>query len=544
MAIRINFNPMSVRAHASLNRADRAMGMVLDQMSSGIRLRRSADDPAAMVVANAVRYHRTGVDRAVANAEDGVNMLQTAEGGMDQLSGILIKLRSLALAAANVGVQDRTQLQALQAELDNGIGSITRIAEQTSFTGVNLLAGGLAGNTLSDDAREVYSELANDWTKIPGGVVEGSTVTMAWAAGSDLQRDSVGVTLTSGALPAAADAALLGLNQNGVASLANPGSVTVTGALGSTTIAITATTTIQDLVSSINSSSSVIGAIAAYDATTGKLTVESSSFGPGNLQITSTAMDGGTVGLLDSDTATVANTFLTPAATRTIDLTYDYDKGPPTLSRTVTLTQDATSPGGRTFRNLLGGPELVAPFTGFDPGAFSLTARDTSDGQIGAEIRAPGIAHTATRSSPVVLQVGPAASQRVVLEISDLRAGALGRGAGLANLGLGSLQDLVDARTLVDGDPQQALALIDAAIDEVGLARGRSGALQANTVERVQDSLRVNAEALTAFESSLRDVDMAKESAEYARVQVMLQAATAMLAQANQVPQTVLQLLK
>jgi flagellin len=135
-----------------------------------------------------------------------------------------------------------------------------------------------------------------------------------------------------------------------------------------------------------------------------------------------------------------------------------------------------------------------------------------------------------------------------------MRAGALGTSAGIQvvlsatppdpSRIYASVQDLVTNQALINGDANTALAVIDAALQEVARSRGAVGTLQANTVERVMDSLRVSSVNLREFESTLRDVDMAAESAEYARVQVMLQAATAMLAQANQVPQTVLQLLK
>jgi flagellin len=96
----------------------------------------------------------------------------------------------------------------------------------------------------------------------------------------------------------------------------------------------------------------------------------------------------------------------------------------------------------------------------------------------------------------------------------------------------------------LSGNGDEALAVIDAALAEVNRARGSTGALQGNTVERVMDSLQVSSVNLRDFESTLRDVDMAAESAEYSRIQVMIQAATSMLSQANQVPQTILQLLK
>ena len=213
----------------------------------------------------------------------------------------------------------------------------------------------------------------------------------------------------------------------------------------------------------------------------------------------------------------------------------------------VLHSQDARTLA-RSWRVLRPGVRLVSisgpPYPAFAPGALSLTVRDTTDGGVGAATLPASTALGGTRSGTTGFQIGALSSQRVTVEIADLRAGALGFSANLNTAGLGSLDDLVSAGAIVNGRSQEVLEVIDAALAEVNRVRGATGSLQGNTVERVMESLRGSAVNLRDFEGLLRDVDMAAESAEFSRVQVMIQAATAMLAQANQVPQSVLQLLK
>lgn len=522
MTIRVNYNPMSVLTHRNLVGSDRLMSGILDRLSSGERLRRSADDPASMVVANAVRYHRTGITRAQSNAEEAVTMLQTAEGAMDQISQVLQRVRSLAVAALSTATMDAAQASALQTDLEAGIRSITTIATSTSYGGNQLLDGTLRDMTLSDEAKAFHSRLMPDWRRLPGGISDGSSLTIRPATG---QLTKSSTTLSYGpATPGSAPATAL------------TGTLDVTGPEGTVAIAIPPGTTIDGLVSTINAHAARTGVRAAYDETTGDITVASGSYGSAPFSVSS-------VDVVDLPFSTFNSAF-----DQTIDVEYVDASG---ATQIVTLAQDPTSPGGLTFTNIAGGPEAVEPYSAFAPGAFSLTVKDTSDGSLLSAIDPAGADVTATRAGTTAFQIGALSSQRVTVEIPDLRAGALGSSAGMAALGFASLDDLL-ARTgppayagsLVAGDASETLAMIDAAIAEVNRARGNAGALQGNTVERVMDSLQVSTQNLKEFESILRDVDMAAESAEYARVQVMIQAATAMLAQANQVPQTILQLLK
>ena len=144
-------------------------------------------------------------------------------------------------------------------------------------------------------------------------------------------------------------------------------------------------------------------------------------------------------------------------------------------------------------------------------------------------------AFTATRQSSFFFQTGGQSSQRTRFEIADLRSGALAQDIDGA-VQLGSLADIRDEGALFNGNGEEALMLIDAAIEECLLQRGRVGALQEHALQSNLSSLRVEIENLGAAESRIRDIDFAEESAEYARLNIMYQAATSMLAQANQVP--------
>jgi flagellin len=237
----------------------------------------------------------------------------------------------------------------------------------------------------------------------------------------------------------------------------------------------------------------------------------------------------------------VTNSFATAATNQTVQLDY-IDAGG--TARTLTLTQDPDSAGGLTFTNVLGGPEGVAPFTAFDPGAFSVTFLDTSGGTSGTTMTLSAGSYGALRQSTTFIQTGSLANQTTLIDIPDMRAGALGRTANLAVNGYASLQDLLTSSALTTGNTDSAFAVIDAAIAEVNAARGNAGAIQANALESSLNSLRVSFENLTSSESQLRDTDFAAESAAYARHNIIYQAATAMLAQANQIPRSILDMLQ
>ena len=161
----------------------------------------------------------------------------------------------------------------------------------------------------------------------------------------------------------------------------------------------------------------------------------------------------------------------------------------------------------------------------------SITLTDAAVTTTGTSTDAVGVTSGAT------FQIGANQNQTASVSIQSMAADQLGVDGGT------TIQDLSSGQFLVNGRAQDAIATIDAAIDDVTNVRGELGAFQSNTLQTNVNSLRVSMENLTAAESTIRDVDFAAESAEFTRSNILIQASTSMLAQANQLPQNVLQLL-
>ncbi len=548
MTLSVNFNPGANRVHRNLVVAERQVNGSLSRLSSGERLSSAADDPSALVIANNLRYQTSALSRATQNVEEGTSMLQTAEGAMDEISSLLQRVRSLALDAANDGVNDASRLTALQTDFNEAVASITRIAENSSFGSLKLLQGAMAGNELTSAAKDFLTGINDNAAALPGGIQPGTPLTVTAAAPVTLDRSRTQVTLTTGpAVGAPTGTTLLqNLYQNGTQLDSFGGNVIVTGPKGSATVAVGPTTTINDFVALVNAAGSTTGVRAAFQAgaSNGTLMIESSSYGSGALTIESASMSTGGVGLMDSAPGVPAtNTFTTAGTAQTINLGYTDRNG---TARTMTLTQDPLSPGGLDFVNATGGPESTAPFTAFEPGAFTVTVKDTAtiSGTAPTTFVLPTGSYVANRTSSTKIMTGALASQQVTIDLPDLRANALGHTAGLAASGMPSLQSAVSQGALLNGLSDNALRLIDASIDEVSIARGKQGSIISSSLETTLSSLRGTITNLTSAESNLRDTDFAQESANFTRNNIAYQAAMAMLAQANQVPQTVLQLLQ
>jgi flagellin len=545
MSLAIVNNTSAAFASLSLNNATQALQSITNDLSSGVRIHTAGDDPSGIVLANGMQTTISGLTQASQNNQSGISLIQTADGAMDQISSTLLTMRTLAVNAANAGVQDPQSLSALQDELNQAASSITAISTDTSFANEPLLDGSLDDDRIDTGSTAVLSSVNQNATLLPSGVATGSVLTATAAGPQTLSHSTVQVTLTGTTTPLPGSTLIQGLTQNGTALGATANKTyTVTGPLGSQTLTLYPSSTINDVLAEVNAYTAQTGARASYDPSTGALTLASTSFGAGPLSVTSQDMSGtsANIGLFDSDTTGVTpNTYATAATNQTLTLTYTDSSN---ATHTVNLVEDPTSPGGLTFTNPAGGPEAVPPYSVYDPGAFSVVVNDTSGGGITGTVSIPAGNYTATRHSTAFIQTGDQADQTSPLDIPDMNAAALGHTAGLASTGLASIQDLVTTSALSSGNATQALAVIDAAINEVSLARGQLGSLQADGLQTALSSLQVTTTNLTTAESQIRDTDMAQESAAYARENIIFQSATAMLTQANQVPQTVLSLLK
>jgi len=144
MALRINHNITALDAWRNLTNTTRKMSGTMEKLSSGFRVNRASDDPAGLVISEQFRAQIAGLNRAVQNSEGSINMIQTAEGALNEINNLLVSMRELAIHAANEGFNDDNQLAADQAEITNAISTITRISQNTQFGTKKLLDGSAA----------------------------------------------------------------------------------------------------------------------------------------------------------------------------------------------------------------------------------------------------------------------------------------------------------------------------------------------------------------------------------------------------------------
>jgi flagellin len=148
MALRINHNITALDAWRNLTNTTRKMGTTMEKLSSGYRINKAADDPAGLVISEQFRAQIAGLNRAIQNSEGSINMIQTAEGALNEINNLLVGMRELAIHAANEGFNDTDQLAADQAEITNAISTINRIATNTQFGTKKLLDGSVANTAV------------------------------------------------------------------------------------------------------------------------------------------------------------------------------------------------------------------------------------------------------------------------------------------------------------------------------------------------------------------------------------------------------------
>ncbi|TVR48248.1 MAG: hypothetical protein EA402_00685, partial [Planctomycetota bacterium] len=421
MSLRLNFNASAIRAQLNLQTADRLLGRSTERLSSGLRLNRSADDPSGLTIANALRYQVRGLATATDNVENGINLISTAEGALDEVNSLLNRMRGLAVNAANDAINDPARLQAIQQEINEILSSINRIADNTQFGSVKLINGGMAANTfdrVTMDSRNLrsydyYESLSQDYRVLQDGIIQGSKITVDPPSG-DLTRSQLQVTL-SGA-PLTETTTINNLAQNGVPLSAAVGeSITITGPRGDLTININADTTIGNVLDRINGTSERTGLRADFDAQSGQFRIESLAFGSTEITVTSSAdmSLGFNRGLFDADvTNPDNNSYFSAAANQTVEIGYQNRLG----QQSITLIQDPTIAGGRGFR---------------DPdSAFTLILKDRSDGSLGSTNTVADIRYTATRSNPDRVMLGPQQGMHALLDIPDMHSLVLGQNNG------------------------------------------------------------------------------------------------------------------
>ena len=198
MGLRINNNIAAFNAYRNLSVTDGQMSKSLEKLSSGYRINRAADDAAGLAISEGLRSQIGGLKVAVRNAQDGISVVQTAEGALNESQAILQRMRDLAVQAANGGSQDATAQAAADTEFQQLNAELDRIATTTSFNGNALLSGSFSGAFQIDSSTATGSVITVDLTT--AGVLSGLTITGLDSTG--LATGGAALTSTAGATAA------------------------------------------------------------------------------------------------------------------------------------------------------------------------------------------------------------------------------------------------------------------------------------------------------------------------------------------------------
>ncbi|PCI08895.1 flagellin [bacterium] len=504
---RINTNVSSLTAQRVLGQNNAALSTSLERLSTGLRISRGKDDPAGLIASENLRAEKAAITAAIGNSQRADQVVNIAEGGLQEVSNLLTELQGLLTTSANGAGLAESEKEANQLQIDSILQTIDRVAGATSFQGTKLLNGNFDYQVSS--------------------VATGVTDFEVRGAKFDTATQAVSAVITQ----SAQQGGLL-LSFGGALDLTNADSaftIEIAGSLGSRELQFSSGQTVAQIATAINAVTSVTGVTATSVSSAGASRVELASSDFGSNEYVS-------VDIIDDAGQTTATQGV---------FSYTGDFGDITALSGID-TFDSANAGngirddgqdiGGTINGLFAtgnGKELAVNSDFLD---VKFTVTDTASQTLGALA-----AFTITGGgADFQLAAKVDIAGKVSLGIGDISTRKLGTSA------LGFLDDLASGKSfnVVDGnDLDTAQDIVSAAIDKVSSTRGRLGAFQKNVVGATIRSLGVAFENTTAAESVIRDTDFAAETAALTRNQILVQASTNILSLANQQPQQVLSLL-
>ncbi len=517
--MRINNNIAALNAWRNLGISSNGMGSSLEKLSSGYRINRGADDPAGLVISQKLRAQITGLTQAISNASDAVSMVQTAEGALTEMNTMLNSIRGLAVHAANTSANDASSIAADQTAVDKAVESIQRIATTTKFAGKFLLNGEATDAAITTKTGTLAAGTDGVTLALSGTL---SLDTVSALLGANDSGD-VNVVVTSAAVVATASGTASVTSSN-LVSLGGAADLKLIGSGGaSLTISFVSSTSygLTSLAAVINSNTAATGIVASVVGSGGILKLTATSSGvAGTFQIeTSGSAAAALVASLGIGTSGAVVSVM--GSNMTGKLTYG--------SSEVSLIAS-----GYNFTSAQSG------WTGLSLALSATRATNTTSSE-----QATFLLDKNGEKLKFSLTPDAATADIINYGIANMQTSKLGLGAvstdttnyaGLNAIIAGGTYNLSD-------NAEAAVAIIEQAITDVSTNRSQLGSFQKFTLETTINNLGVTKENLTASESRIRDVDMAAEMMNFMKNQILVQAGTAMLAQANQVPTSVLQLL-
>lgn len=538
---------MVVQHNMSAMNANRNLGITTglqakssEKLSSGYRINRAADDAAGLSISEKMRSQIRGLNKASDNAQDGISLIQTAEGALNEQHSILQRMRELSVQAAN-GVETDDDREAVQNEISQLQDELTRISETTEFNTMKLLDGSRSGSAATTGSGPKFGIVDGtlDGALVTSNVAGIKVATSALATTKEGQEtaiwDATGKTLT------------LNLSLNKVYT--------------------------QDEIDELIENAKQEDSTATGTPAEVKVSLKNGTFNADSTTTAGTATEAGVKSVSDEGTVTgfvgadtiqfTANKYGKEFDGTTFDFAFDKEAGKEevetnnaiAISGTNTITagaytihlaagkeytaadlEDILKEAGFDFDVTLSGATPDEPNTLFaTSGAATvsqITMGDTAGKGLGSAKAMWGQEgyDGVSTGDGITLQIGANEGQTMSFSLENMSARALGVDGNKVDLS-------------TQAGAQKATSTIDAAIKKVSEQRGKMGAIQ-NRLEHTIANLDTAAENTQNAESRIRDTDMAEEMVEYSKNNILAQAGQSMLAQANQSTQGVLSLLQ
>ena len=606
MSMVINTNISALNTVNQLNKNSNSMNSALEKLSSGYQINSAADDAAGLAISEKMRSQIRGLDQASDNAQDAISLTQTADGALDETESILQRMRELAVQSSSDSLTDDDR-ESIQDEVDQLRQEIDRISDDTEYNTKSLLDGSLSskvtvsGNTSSSvdllntvsgigttsgtysvavttaatkatlsTISNQYSATASASSAINGTYVgqeieiNDSTVTISdgdtltglvnkinsitddtgvTASLTDVTGYATSITGTATAATGISSTATATIDSTNNTFLLTEGSgtaTTITIADGNYTSASALETAINNAISDAKvNATATIGSDGTITFTSNDITED------GATATTLTVADSGTDSSFYEDYIASTGSATTVSATRSyITLSTDEYGSDSEISLTAdnTVLNDlfaAVSSADTSTTNVTeNGTDIEGTINGIaatGEGNNLVASDGLTVAFVDGTAAGTAVEVDVDNSNILTFQIGANEGQTMTLSIDNMSAYSL----GVAEDDTGT--NGLDVSTAAAAT--SAITSIDSAISKVSAQRAKLGATE-NRLEHTINNLDTTSENVTSAESNIRDTDMASVMAEYTQKSVLTQAATAMLAQANQQPSQVLKLLQ
>lgn len=514
---RINTNVPSLIARNNLDRVSGDLNTRLERIATGLRINRGRDDPAGLIISERIRSDLEGIDAGIRNAERASSVIATTESSLIEVNELLNTIRALTVESANTGANSSEERAANQLQIDSAIASITRIANTSTFGGLNLLNGDLDYTTSGINRSQLANVKVNGATFIDQASLQVNVELLASA--------QTGQIFLSG----------FGNNGGTAGSVTSSATLRIRGNLGVSTIELVSGTALSSLVATVNNLKSVTGISASLINSNANSGVVFSSTEYGDDAFASVERVGGPTDGTDSydffkfqeSTDRPADSALWASAASLVSATRDEGDDAQALI-------NGTLANGNGLEISINTPTLAVEVL------LDTTYGTTVDGTVSNfDITGGG----------ALFQLGPEVSALQQQSIGIQSSAAEVLGATLVNGSLQFLSSLSSgkandiASSVASNDFTGASRILESAIDEITILRGRLGAFERNTLQTNVRSLQAQFENLSASASVIRDADFALETSRLTRAQTLQQASQSALALANQNASQVLQLL-